>query len=213
MQTIASCYNLFYHCIEAYFFEPIMLIQPGNDKNLLHSFLQGDEKAFIKIYDRYWYKLFLSSYRRVKDKTVAEEIVQNLFLKLWEKRSSLKIDQLENYLFSSIRNATIDFLNKAMVQDKYIEHYKIFASQERNTTEEMVELDDLEEALEKGLRTLSGKSEKVFRLYRMDHWTIEKIAAHLNLSEKTVHYHLTRSGKFIRSYLQQFTLTLLFLLR
>ena len=190
----------------------MMSIHSGNDKALLHRFRQGDETAFIQIYDRYWYKLFLSSYRRIRDKSAAEELVQNLFLKLWEKRGSLIINQLENYLFSSIRNATIDYLNKQMVADKYVEHYKSYASLESNSTEEMVELNNLQEAIDRGLQTLSGKSEKVFRLHKMDHWPVEKIARHLHLSEKTVHYHLTRSVKFIRSYLQEFTLTLLLLL-
>ena len=184
----------------------------GNDNSLSDLFLQGDEKAFIEVYDRYWYKLFLSSYRRTKNKDVAKELVQDLFLKLWEKRCSLSIVQLENYLFSSIRNATIDYLNKQIVNDKYVTYHKIYKSLESNTTEEMVELNDLEEALEKGLNTLSGKSEKIFRLYRMEHWSVEKIARHFNLSEKAVHYHLTQSQKFIRAYLQQFTLSLLILL-
>lgn len=183
-----------------------------SNKILLDHFLKGDKKAFVEIYDRYWYKLFLSCYRRIKDKDVAEGLVQNLFLKLWEKRGVLLIDQLENYLFSSIRNATIDFLNKQMVADRYLDYQKLFASPGSNTTEEMVELNDLEEALEKGLKALSGKSEEIFRLYRLDHWSVEKIARHFNLSEKTVHYHLTRSQKFIRTYLQQFTLTLFLVL-
>lgn len=189
-----------------------MLTRSGNDKTFSDRFLQGDESAFIEVYNRYWYKLFLSSYRRIKDKEVAEELVQDLFLKLWEKRGTLSIGQLENYLFSSIRNATIDFLNRQIVNDKYVNYYKVYTSLQRNTTEEMVELNDLEEALEKGLNTLSGKSEKIFRLYRMDHWSVEKIARHFNLSEKTVHYHLTQSQKFIRAYLQQFIVFLLILL-
>ena len=196
----------------AYFQEPIMSLYPGDDKVLLHRFLQGDEQAFIEVYDRYWHKLFLSSYRRTGNKAVAEEIVQNLFLKLWEKRGTLAIGQLENYLFSSIRNATIDFLNKQMVAGKYLQHQKVYQSLEANTTEEMVGLDNLEEEIEKGLQALSGKSEMVFRLHRMDHWPVEKIALHLDLSEKTVHYHLTRSMKFIRSYLQEFTLSVICLL-
>lgn len=184
----------------------------ANDKILLNGFLQGDEAAFIEIYDRYWYRLFLSAYRRVRDKAEAEELVQNLFLKLWEKRTSLQIDQLENYLFSAIRHNTIDFLNKQMVADKYVEYQKIYTARECNDTEEIVQYRDLEAALEKGLRALSGKSEKVFRLYRLDHWSIEQIASHLHLSEKTVHYHLTKSLKFIRNYLLQATLSLLLLL-
>lgn len=189
-----------------------MIIRSGKDKTLADRFLRGDERAFIEVYNRYWYRLFLSSYRRVKNKAVAEELVQDLFLKLWEKRGTLSIDQLEHYLFSCIRNATIDFLNKQIVCNKYVTYYKHFVSLEGNTTEEMVELTDLREALEKGLHELSEKSEKVFRLHRMDHWPVEKIARHLNLSEKTVHYHLTQSQKFIRAYLQQFTLMVLILL-
>ena len=188
-----------------------MSVNHGDDKILLHRFLEGDEQAFIETYDRYWYKLFLSSYRRTKDKAISEEIVQNLFLKLWEKRGTLAIVQLENYLFSAVRNATIDFLNKQMVADKYIEYQKVYVALEGNTTEEMVGLNNLQEEIEKGLRALSGKSEQVFRLHRIDHWPVGKIARHLDLSEKTVHYHLTRSVKFIRSYLQEFTLSILLL--
>jgi RNA polymerase sigma-70 factor (family 1) len=190
-----------------------MSAHQGNDRILVDRFLQGDETAFIEIYERYWYKLFLSSYRRVKDKCAAEELVQNLFLKLWEKRGVLTIDQLDSYLFSSIRNATIDFISKKMVADKYLEYCRAYTASQSNTTEEMVQLGNLEEAIEKGLQTLSGKSEKIFRLHRIEHWPVDRIASHLHLSEKTVHYHLTRSVKFIRSYLQEFTLVIFLLLR
>jgi RNA polymerase sigma-70 factor (ECF subfamily) len=180
--------------------------------NWLFRFADGDEKSFTEIYKHYWYRLFLSSYRRIKDKAAAEELVQDLFLKLWQKRGELRIEQLEKYLFSSIRNATIDYISKEMVAGKYLEYQKVFASREANVTEQMVALNDLEEALERGLHSLSGKSEKIFRLYRMDKWPVEKIAHHFGLSKKTVLYHVTRSQKFIRSYLQQFTLILFFLL-
>lgn len=181
---------------------------PDRDRILTDDFLRGDEKAFVEIYDRYWYKLYLSAYRRVRDKGAAEELVQNLFLKLWEKRATLVIRDLEHYLFSSIRNATIDFLNRQMVAGKYIEHQKLFADIRANTTEEMVEYSDLEGAIEKGLGALSGKSEMIFRLHSIDNWPVEKIANHLELSEKAVHYHLAKSQKFIRTFLQEYTLVL-----
>lgn len=187
-----------------------MSVNLGDDKVFLQRFLVGDEQAFTETYDRYWYGLYLSCYRKTKNKAVAEEIVQNLFLKLWEKRGTLEINQLENYLFSSVRNATIDYLNKQMVADKYLEYQKVFQSLQANTTEEMVGLNNLQEEIEKGLQALSGKSERIFRLHRMDNWPVEKIARHLNLTEKSVHYHLTRSGKFIRSYLQELTLCVIF---
>lgn len=143
---------------------------------------------------------------------MAEELVQELFLKLWRKRDVLRIEQLERYLFSSIRHATIDYLNRQMVADKYRTYQEIYASLNENTTEQMVVLQDLEDALEAGLQKLSGKSEAVYRLHRMRHWSIDRIARHLQLSEKTVRYHLTRSQKFLRAYLRDFTLMLLFFL-
>jgi RNA polymerase sigma-70 factor (ECF subfamily) len=187
-------------------------MRSGNDKTLADRFVEGDESAFIEVYNRYWDRLFLSAYRRTKNEQVAEELVQDLFLKLWEKRSTFGIVQLENYLYSSIRNATIDYLNREILKGKYIAHYHTYRSLARNTTQEMVELHDLEEALEKGLGEISGKSEKIFRLYRIDHWSVEKIARHFNISEKAVQYHLAQSQKFIRQYLQEFTLSLLILL-
>ena len=189
-----------------------MIVRSEKEKTLADRFLRGDEKAFIEVYDRYWYKLFLASYRRIKNRAVAEELVQDVFLKLWEKRGTLHIDQLENYLFSSIRNSTIDFLNRQIVNNKYVAYYRVFTSLQGNTTEEMVELSQLWEGLEKGLHSLSGKSQEIFRLHRIDHWSVEKIARHLQLSEKTVHNHLTESQKFIRAYLQQLTVLLLVLM-
>lgn len=177
-----------------------------DDKSLLHCFLRGDEKGFIAIYDRYWDALFLSCYRRIKEKAAAEELVQTLFLELWQKRHTLQIGQVENYLFSSLRQSTIDFLNKKMVAGKYLEFQNSFKVRESNAAEEIVKLNNLEERLEKGL---PGKSKPAFRLHR---WPVDKILPRVVSSKKTVHYHLTRSLKFSRTYLREFTLALFVLL-
>jgi RNA polymerase sigma-70 factor (ECF subfamily) len=118
---------------------------------------------------------------------------------------------LENYLFSAIRNATIDYLKRQIVADKYRSYQSQCAEANCNSTEEMVDLQDLRDNLEKGLKKLPRKAEKIFRLNKIDNWPVKKIARHLGLSEKTVHYHITRSKKFIRSFLKEFRLSLLLL--
>ena len=179
------------------------------DENIdLESSPEGDKDFFIAVYNKYWYELYMACYRRIKDKAVAEELVQELFLNLLQRRDCHKIDQIKNYLFSSIKYATIDYLKKQMVVEKYRNYKKLSHTDASRSTEEMMSLRDLEESLDKGLSKLSGKSGEIFRLYRIDHWSIEKIARHFGLSEKTVHYHLTKSQKFIRTYLQEFTLIL-----
>lgn len=185
-----------------------------NDDNLMERLREGDEKAFIEIYEKFWYRIFLIAYQRLREKEVARELVQNLFLKIWEKRASLQIRNIESYLFVSIRHTIIDHINTRLVVSHYHEYCSVFSALEEETTERMVAFDEVSDALEEGLNQLPEKSQQVFRLSRLNNWPIDKIARHLALSEKTVQYHLTRSLKFLRTYLKEFTFSLfLFLIR
>lgn len=183
-----------------------MLNTAYTEEELLIALHEGDEEAFLKIYDQYWYRVFAIAYKRLKKKEIAEELTQDLFLKLWEKRMHLKLCKLENYLFVSIKNSVIDHINSGLVANKYIDHYKAFVEINCNTTQNIVAFDDLSEAIEKGLKKLPTKSQQAFRLNRLNNWAPDQIAKHLNLSEKTVGYHLTKSLKFMRSYLREYLL-------
>lgn len=184
----------------------MLIVNPHSEEELLKSLKEGNEGAFLKIYEKYWYRVFAIAYKRLRKKAIAEELTQDLFLKLWEKREQLKLSKLENYLFVSIKNAVIDHINSGLVANKYMDYYTAFAEQNNNSTQNIVAYDELSEAIEKGLRKLPVKSQKVFKLSRLENWASDKIATHLNLSEKTVGYHLTKSLKFMRSYLREYTL-------
>lgn len=189
-----------------------MFTTSRNEEEILKALTDGDEKAFLKIYEEYWYKVFLVAYKRLKKKDIAEELTQDLFLKLWEKRRDLKPQKIGNYLFVSIKNSVIDHIHSGLVADKYLDFYKSFGELSCSDTQNIVEFDDLSEAIERGLLKLPVKTQQVFKLSRLDGWAPNKIAKHLNLSEKTVGYHLTKSLKFIRSYLREYLLiSLLFI--
>jgi RNA polymerase sigma-70 factor (ECF subfamily) len=180
-----------------------------SDDELLKELRQGNEKAFIEIYEKFWYKIFLIAYQRLHKKELAQELVQNLFLKIWEKRLSLQIRNIEGYLFVSIKHAIIDHINAELALNNYHEYCSIFSTVKEETTEKMVAFDEVSNALEEGLNRLPEKSQQVFRLSRLSNWPIDKIARHMDLSEKTVQYHLTRSIKFLRTYLKEFTFSVL----
>lgn len=183
-----------------------MFITPSNEEEILKALSNGDESAFLTIYEEYWYKVFSIAYKRLGKKEVAEELTQELFLKLWEKRESLKPKKIGNYLFVSIKNSVIDHINSGLVANKYVAFYKAFAQMSSSATQNIVEFDDLSEAIKRGLLQLPVKSQQVFKLSRLDNWPSDKIARHLNLSEKTVGYHLTKSVKFMRTYLREYIL-------
>ncbi len=167
----------------------------------------GDEEAFIKIYKFYWQKVFRIAYQRVRSREIAEELAQDLFLKLWEKRDTLKVDDVGKYIFCSIKNAVIDHIRTGIRFNKYTEHYQTFVHKMVESTNEAVKFTDLEEAITTGLSQLPEKTQVVFKLNRLENWPLERISNHLNLSEKTVGYHLTKALKFMRTYLKEFIFT------
>jgi RNA polymerase sigma-70 factor (family 1) len=180
-----------------------------SEEQLVSALKRGDRVAFNIVYERCWYRLFLVAYQRIRQKEPARELVQNLFMKLWEKRESLEISDLDGYLYSSMKYAVIDHIRAQLVANNYIQYRITNFSNTEETTERMVALDDVSEALEAGITKLPEKSQQVFRLSRLNNWPTDKIASHLNLSEKTVQYHLTKSLKFLRTHLREFTYSLL----
>ena len=187
-----------------------MFITSHNENKTVKAFSDEDEEAFLKIYNEYWYKVFLIAYKRLGKKDIAEELTQDLFLKLWEKRHALKPQNISSYLFVAIKNSVIDHIHSGLVANKYLDFHKTFGELNSTATQNIVEFDDLAQAIEKGLTRLPTKTQEVFKLSRLESWSPDKIARHLHVSEKTVGYHLTKSLKFMRAYLREYLLMILF---
>jgi RNA polymerase sigma-70 factor (ECF subfamily) len=93
------------------------------------------------------------------------------------------------------------------VQKKYWDYYKTFIPHQENLTERAVEFNELLEALEEKMEYLPEKSKKVFKLNRLEGHSIAEIANTLNLSEKAIQYHITRSLKELRLHLKDFIIS------
>lgn len=177
------------------------------DAALLEAAQASDERAFAEIYKRYSYKLFTAAYGKLKSKEAAEELVQDLFENLWNKRSDAQILQLGPYLFSAIRYRIINYIKSEKVRASYELFCRLNLAGADTSTETTVALNELNEALAAGMQHLSEKAQEVFRLSRLEQYTIPQISVRVNLSEKTVEYHLRKSLKLMRSYLRNFLLT------
>ncbi len=179
------------------------------EETLLNGLRAGELNAFQTIYQHYWYPLFLVAFRKLKNKEVAEELVQDIFVKLWERRATVRIIHLRYYLFSAIRYAVIDHIRTQVTQEQYNTYYRAFLVQEDATTEETILGNELLAILEDGLETLPEKSKEIFRLNYLDNWSVARIATHLHLSEKAVEYHLTKAVKFLRMHCKEHFIILL----
>lgn len=168
-----------------------------------------DEKAFKELFKKYWRKAHRMAYAKVRSKEIAEEIVQDIFTTLWDKRATLQINNFSSYLFTTVKNKSLNYIQACLVRKKYWDYYKQFIPQYEESTEKAVAYNELVEAIEHEMILLPEKSEKVFRLNRLEGHSIPEIASILNLSEKAIEYHITRSIKQLRLHLKDFILLLI----
>lgn len=170
---------------------------------LIVALQNGCEEAFTRIYKKYWYQMFLVAYRKLQNKEIAEEIVQDIFTRLWRDRQKVCIKSLDYYLFTSVRYEVIDSLRIQGSKNDYVDYYQYFISGHENNTQNTIEYNDLIKSIDLGLDVISGKSKEIFKLHRMEQWSIPQIAAHFNISEKAVEYHITKATKSLRIYLKE----------
>lgn len=178
------------------------------DQELLEAISHDDESAFNELVRRYWKRVHIMTYARVRSKETTEEIVQELFTSLWDKRAKCTIKNLPSYLYQAVKFKSLNHFESKIVKEKYRARYRRLVLQKENIADKTVEYLDLVEAIEKGMTELPEKSKKVFKLHRMEGWSVPEIASLLNLSEKAIQYHLTQSVKRLRVHLLNHFVTL-----
>ena len=182
-----------------------MGLQSLSDNELMALLRKDDEQAFKALYDRYWFKMYVAAHRKLRRKEIAEELAQEIFVMLWQKRDSLRVINLPAFLGVSLRNLIIDYVRRNIQEEHYLGQLRQFFPVETLATAEDVQLNELTEAIQRNLARLPEKTREVFVLNRFEHLTIREIAHRLNLSEKTIEYHLARSTTFMRQHLRDFT--------
>jgi RNA polymerase sigma-70 factor (family 1) len=166
------------------------------------------EKAFAEIYERYWRKLSSLAIFKTNSSETAAEIVQEIFVKLWENRNKSIISHLENYLFTALKYQIISHL-RTVISNRNITD--IYAEPQVNSQETLT-ADALKVAIETAITVLPSKTQQVFRMSRFDEKSHKEISSELDISEKSVEYHITQTLKILREHLKDF-LVLVFIFK
>jgi len=178
------------------------------DEELTALLKEGSHAAFTEIYQRYWKKLFYIAGKKLNNLDEAEEVVQNIFLSLWNRRETLVITTtMAAYLTVSVKYRIIKILDKQHHQAKYIQ--SIAKNVLDDSTQQWLEFLDLKESLDRYITELPEKCQLVFKMSRSQNMSQKQIAEELNISEKTVEAHMGKAIKTLRTKFNQFFLTLL----
>jgi len=159
------------------------------DEELLELIRQEDRVAFEQIYNRYWSKLYISAYKILRDRQSSEDIVQEVLVQLWLKRSTQQIESLNAYLYTAVRFQVFTTIRKNKVRET------LFAEIEElvdfNSAEDNLVVLDITHKLEKSIADLPEKCREIFSLSRKEQLSTKEIAARLGISPKTVENQLT----------------------
>jgi RNA polymerase sigma factor (sigma-70 family) len=174
------------------------------DDILCELLFRGDPKAFELIYTKYFKYLFRYVNQSLGSKEDSEEILHDLFLSIWQNRKNKLIIELRVYLYVSARNLINKHLRKKINFSKYREFellQKVFMS---NESEAITNSNDFNNRLNNILDSMSEKTAKVFRMSKIEEISVKKISEQLDISEKAVEYHITKSQKILKEKLKDF---------
>lgn len=172
-------------------------------ENILLSLKQGDKLAFEFIYDSYVGRLFSFINGKIRVKEISEEIIQEIFVSLWMNRASLEIHtSIEAYLFGAAKNQVLNYIRKEYVRREYAAEFSRLASEQYdNSVVEQINLADLQTTIEQKVAELPDQCQAAFRMSRMEHKSIPKIAEKMNVSTRTVENYISQALRHLRSSL------------
>ena len=171
------------------------------ERELVEEVKEGIASAFDKLYEAYYHKLYSFALSILKSKEDAEEVVQNTFFKIWEKRKNIESNHsFESFLFTVAYNATVDLLRERLRERKYRENILDKATSYYNL-EEAIEFSDLLVHVEKIVAELPPRKHEIYQLSRVNHLSYTEIAEKLNISIKTVENSINFSMNFIKKRL------------
>jgi len=174
-----------------------------NEKRLLEQLSEGHEPAFRKLYDRYSGGIYAVALKHLKQPQLAEDIVQNLFLKVWENRVSITgIQHFSSWLFTVSRNMIISTLRKKGTQETYLNYLRSQMEPCGESPELIYAQRNLRSLIREATQELSPQQRLAFQLQRDEGLSYEDIGQQMGIATNTVKVHLYKANQFIRSYLQ-----------
>ncbi len=184
------------------------------DNELWKLIKQHDQKAFRALFDMYWSKVFTTAFRYLKDKDACAEIVNDLFLNIWNKREQLEIVSLQAYLTSSARYHVYKKLKTIKTSPlELVENYDLLIDriESNNPIDDKIKYQELEIRIDTYLTDLPKRCREIFIMSRKENLSNDEIAKKLNISKRTVENQLTHALKHLRNALKDLSIILVLL--
>lgn len=176
-----------------------------SEKELISQLINGHEYAFECLYNLYADKIFKVAVKFGLNNEDAAEIVQDVFIKIWERKEDLRLDLSFNaYLLTISKNFIIKKSRKNTTQIAFQKYYARFQNGVDNSTEDLIVYADLFKITEDFLNLLPTQQKEVFKMSRIEQLSHQEISVRLNLSVRTVENHLYRASAKLKEKLKEY---------
>lgn len=183
-----------------------------SDAQLVDLLKEGDHHSFTEIYKRYNSLLYIYAYKKLHDKESAKDIIQEIYVHLWNSRSNLNIQTtLSGYLYKAVLNRVLNVFRHVAITQEYISSFKEVTDNAPAQTDYRIREKDLKSLIEKEINNLPEKMREIFQLRRQEYLSNKEIAERLNISEHTVATQIKRALKTLRGKLGLFLFIYAFL--
>lgn len=174
--------------------------------------LSYNDAAFEQLFKAHFKALHAYASMMLHQDSHAEEIVQGMFLKLWEKRGNLDVQtSVKAYLYKCVHNDCLNYINHKKIQLKYQDHAVFTMNGQAGKTSDKIELDELQLRLREALNELPEQCRTIFQMSRFEELKYREIADQLGLSVKTIENQMGKALKILRIKLVDFLPSLILL--
>lgn len=185
-------------------------IQGIYEKDLIVRLKYGDQTAFELLFHFYYPGLVMFSTQFTTDRNEAEEIVQDFFVRFWQRHDQISLtDSLKSFFFLSVKNSSLNFLKHKKVEEKYIRKMTEMADRHLAYDPDLYVDSELQEKVKQAIDLLPEKCREVFVMSRLRGMRNDDIATELNISKRTVETQISKALKVLRVELKDYVALLI----
>ena len=172
-----------------------------SDGELLHRMAADDQAAFTCLYRRHWESLFVTTVLVIRNREDAEDIIQEVFASLWNRRKALNLTgPLAGYLQASVKYKAINYIEKNITRRHYLATLaKATETGAPVSPELLLRVKEVQQLMQTVIENMPPKMQEVYRLSRQEHLTHNEIATRLGISEETVKKHIQNALQLLRN--------------
>ena len=184
------------------------------DREKIERLRGGEDATFHSIYFKYYEMFYHLAFQFLGNESETKEILQDVFLKLWEIKAQLKADStIHNYLFTLVKNNCLNLIKRKQLVLRHNENIRWIELQYQQESltrlqYENIEVEELNKKINRAIENLPEHCNRVFCMSRFENLRNKEIAEQLNVTIKTVEAHLTKALKILRSELKDYLPTI-----